>query len=528
MLVIIVNIAITTKVYGRLNASSTIHIYGSKLIADKKESHILANKIMQEKKISKKFKGLIFALGLLTGCSVGPSYVPPEVSTPELWKNESDKVCEHDTEAAFVYLDYWWEVFEDEKLNDLESYAVKNNKDLYVAFQRIQEYRGLAGVAAADLYPQVNLNPLYTSTGELIRNYFRQGSPLVPTAAPAFRAHELYYFLPLTLSYEVDLWGKIRDQYDFAKYNWKAQKEDFDAVLLGLTANVATAYYQIRALDEQVDLLQRIIASRQKAYEINQDRYEAKIIFYAEVALAGEELDSALLDYHEAIRQRKNFENQLAVLLGVPASEFFLEEIPLKGLPPCIPAGIPSEVLLRRPDLAAAELERRASHAMVKQAYAQFFPSLVLTTVGGFESPLFHYFLEYISRYWMLGAQVNQIVFDGFRLPSNLDVQKARFLEADGEYQQLVLQAFQEVENALVDIDFYQKEYEDASAAVQWAAKANQLYLDRYNLGVTYYIDVVNTERDLLNFQITLNTVHGYRYISTIQLIRALGGGWSL
>jgi outer membrane protein, multidrug efflux system len=479
--------------------------------------------------LSKKFFRSFFivgeiAIGLLTSCSVGPSYSAPEVEVPAKWKNPHCESCDYD--GQFIYLDYWWEVFNDEKLNTLEQWAIGHNRNLYIAFERIQEYRGLVGIAAADFYPQLNLSPLYTNTGELLQNYVNPASPLSILDLGPFRAHELFYFLPLTLSYEVDLWGKIRDQYAYAKYNWRAQQEDYDAVLLSLTAGVASVYYQMRAMDAQIDLLNRILKTRQKAYEINQDRYEAKIIFYADVALAAEEINSVLLQYNEAVRQRKVLDDQLAVLIGVPASEFCLEHLPLEDLPPCIPAGVPSEILLRRPDLAEAKYITRATHAMVKQAYSLFFPSLVLTSTGGYESPVFKEFLQWISRYWMLGAQANQIVFDGFRTDSNVDVQKARYLESKGEYQQLVLQAFQEVEDALTNIDLYKNEYEDAAAAIQWAEKAYQLYLDRYELGVTYYIDVVNTERDLLNYQVTQNILRGYRYISTIELIKALGGAW--
>ena len=471
--------------------------------------------------------GALLGFGLLAGCSVGPSYSPPDVDVPAAWKNNSEN-CRSDQDTdQFVYLDYWWEIFSDEQLNELEKWAIEHNRDLYVAFERIQEYRALVGIAAADLYPQLNLSPLYTNTGELIKNYANPNSAIASSLNLApFRAHELFYFFPLTLSYEVDLWGKIRDQYCYAKYNWYAQQEDYDAVLLSLTSAVASVYYQLRALDAQIDLLSSIFKTREKALEINQDRYEAKIIFYAEVALAAEELNSVLLQLHEAMRQRKVLDDQLAVLIGMPASEFCLAHLPLDGLPPCIPAGIPSEILLRRPDLAEAMLKTRATHAMVKQAYSLFFPSLTLTATGGYESPILKDFLQWISRYWMLGAQSNQIVFDGFRTGSNLDLQKARFLEAKGEYQQLVLQAFQEVEDALANLDLYQKEYEDSTATIQWAERAYQLYLDRYDLGVTYYIDVVNTERDLLNYQLTLNALRGYRYLSTIQLIKSLGGGW--
>lgn len=463
------------------------------------------------------------------GCSVGPDYSPPCVEVPGNWK-EATKTCEGfevNTEGELTYLDFWWQVFEDEKLNELEAWALNNNRNLFIAFERIEEYRALMGIAASDFYPQLTLNPLYTNTGELIKNY---ANPKNVNAAPAlspFRAHELYYYLPLNLSYEVDLWGRIQDIYDSAEYHWFAQQKDYEAVMLSLTSDLATAYFQLRAADAQIGLLTSVIQTRQKALKINQDRYEGKITFYADVALAAEEVADAELQYNEVVRQRQVLENLIAVLIGVPAPELCLSFNPLDGLPPGIPEGLPSELLLRRPDLAEAEYQTHAAHALVKEAYSEFFPSLTLTATGGFESPILKDFMHWISRYWMLGAQSNQIVFDGFKTPYNLQLQIARLQEANGEYQQLVLQSFQEVEDALTNIGSYAKEYENAWEATKWAKKANQLYIDRYSMGVIDYINVVNTERDLLNFQITLNAIQGYRYIATIQLIKALGGGWS-
>ncbi len=463
------------------------------------------------------------------GCSVGPSYTPPCIEVPAEWKNLSDDACAELLEcnnAELTYLDFWWQVFEDDELNNLESLAITNNRDLLVALERIQEARALMGIAASNFYPQITLNPLYTNMGELIKNYVNPANAANLTTTSAFRAHELLYLLPVNLSYEVDLWGQIRDQYDAAKYSWLAQQKDYEAVMLTLTSSLATAYYQLRAADTQIDLLSKVLKTRQKAFKINSDRYEEQIAFYADVAFAAEEIDSVLTQYHEVLRQRSVLENQIAVLIGMPASQFCLDYQPLEGLPPCIPEGIPSEMLLRRPDIAEAEYNTRAAHALVKEAYTQFYPSLILTATGGFESPVFKNFLKWISRYWVEGGQINQLIFDGFKTPYTLQQQIMRFQEASGQYQQQVLKAFQEVEDALTNIEAYAKEYESTQATTQWAQKAYQLYVDRYDMGVIYYIDVVNTERDLLNFQITLNALQGYRYIATIQLIKALGGGW--
>lgn len=444
------------------------------------------------------------------------------METPSNWKNGSEN-CQI---GEWAVLDHWWEVFEDPKLEELERWALENNRDLYIAYERIKEARALMGIAAADFYPQINLNPLYSDTGELLTNYTNSQQAKALVGPRVFRAHELYYFMPVNLSYELDLWGKMRDQYDSAKYQWLAQKKDYEVILLSLTTNLAIAYYQLRAIDAEIDLLLGVLKTRQKAYEINKARYEEQIVFYADVTLAAEEVDSALLQYEEAVRQRAVLEDQIAVLIGVPASEFCLEHLPLEGLPPCIPSGIPSEALLRRPDIAEAEYKVRSEHALVKRAYSLFFPSLTLTSVGGFESPVLKYFLQWFSRFWQLGAQSHQLIFDGFKTPYNLELEIARFKEASGEYQQQVLIAFKEVEDSLADLDSYVKQYDLAVSTVLWAEKTYQLYLDRYTLGVIYYIDVANTERDLLNYQIAVNTLQGFRYISTIQLIKALGGGW--
>lgn len=470
----------------------------------------------------------VFAIILffIVSCSVGPAYKAPTISVPSTWKNESDTPCLVDENEE---LDFWWYVFDDEKLDSLEQFAIENNRNLYIACERIQEARALMGVAAADFYPQVNLNPLFTNTLELIKIFNTASSASGAAATPknVFRVHELLYFLPINLSYEVDLWGRIQDQYQAAFFNWLAVREDFNAVMLNLTTDLATAYFQLRAADTQLDLLQAVLKTREKALQITQDRYDAKITFYADVTLAAEEVGTAKQQYNEILRQRHVLEDQIAVLLGIPASEFTLEHIPLKDPPPCIPPGIPSDVLVRRPDIAEAEYQTRASHALVKEVYTQFFPSLTLTATLGFESPVLREFLKWFSRYWMDGAQVNQLIFDGFRTPYNLQAQIARFREASGEYQELVLTAFQEVEDALTNIESYAKQYETAVKTVGWAKTSYQLYFDRYTLGVTYYIDVVNTEQALLNYQITENALLGFRYLAAIQLIKALGGGWS-
>jgi multidrug efflux system outer membrane protein len=191
-------------------------------------------------------------------------------------------------------------------------------------------------------------------------------------------------------------------------------------------------------------------------------------------------------------------------------------------------AMIPSEVLFRRPDIAEAEYRAKAANKIVKAAYTGYYPSLILNGTAGFQSPTLQDFMKWISRYWMLGAQSDQLVFDGFRTPYDIQFQIARFKEAGGEYQQQVLVAFQEVEDALTNLDLYAREYNTGVTTTEWAQIAYQIYSDRYELGVINYIDVVITERSLLNLQIAVNALQGYRFMATVQLLKALGGGWSI
>lgn len=474
----------------------------------------------------KKRLGIICVFSLFfSGCSVGPDYVPPYIEVTDSWKKEESCREAPCVDESLTYLDYWWEVFEDDKLNELEALACQNNRNLYIAYERIQEARGLMGVAAADFYPQITLNPFFSNTNQLAKTYGGSDIP-TPIRDQVFREHQVLYLLPINLSYEVDLWGKIRDGYNAARYNWEAVQKDYDGVMLSLTSALATTYYQLRTADKQLDLLTYVIQTRQKAYQINKDRNDEEITNYADVTLAAQQLDTAIVTYQEIQRQRDLLENEIAVLVGVPASEFCLEHLPLQSFPPCIPAGIPSEVLLRRPDIAEALYTTYSSHALVKEAYANLFPSVVLTGSVGYESPLLKYFLKSLSRYYSNSTAVDQLIFDGGRTTSQIDVQISRFLQTSGEYQQTVLVAFEEVENSLSNVASYDTQYKTASQRVDWATKTYQLYLDRYKAGIAYYIDVANTERDLLDYQIDRNALQGLQFLATIELIRALGGCW--
>jgi outer membrane protein, multidrug efflux system len=469
-------------------------------------------------------KYLTLALvAFVSSCQVGPSYYPPVTPVPEQWKHSQQEV------ANPQIVENWWEIFNDPTLNCLEMRAIENNYNLYAALERVFQARAQACVVKADLYPQFNLNPNYTNEIILEKLFGLSNFPTIPgqKIKSIIREHQLTYALPLNLSWEVDLWGRLRSAYDSAVYNAQAQAEAFQAVLLMLTTDLAVNYFQLRTLDEQIDLYQKTIKNRQHALEINQSRYDGKIVFYEDVSRAELDLKNVQANYEEIVRQRELQEDIIAVLIGLPASEFTLEHSPIKTPPPSIPAGLPSEILMRRPDIAQSERRIASENALVRVAYASFFPSLILTGGLGFSSPDLKNFLKWKSRWWLIEASVNQTVYDAGRKCSNLELAWARFREADDDYQQQVLTAFQEVEDSLASLEQFAKEYQYLIKAVEAAKITYRISSDRYYEGVTFYLDVVDSERQELDNERTLISVLGQRYTATIQLIKALGGRWT-
>jgi outer membrane protein, multidrug efflux system len=339
---------------------------------------------------------LILLLLFSMGCRVGPRYDPPCPPVPQNWKNPTH-------ENAFLSdVGCWWEVFDDGRLNALEIQAVMNNPTIHLALARIEEAWALAGIRRADLFPQLNIQPSFTNTGQLFELFLPQGTQ-VTIPSPIFRVHLLQYALPLNLSYEVDLWGKYRSQYESAYQNAQAEEEAYRATILSLTAELASTYFNLRAYDTLANILQRTLENRQSDYNLIKSRFEKGLVNYLDVSNASLEVSNTESDYDDALKQRGIQENMIATLVGTPASELRLEPMPLLEAPPFIPAGIPSTVLLRRPDIAQAERTMASDNSQIRAAYADFFPSLSLTGTLGFLSPDVRQFLRWISRYWALG-----------------------------------------------------------------------------------------------------------------------------
>lgn len=458
----------------------------------------------------------------LASCHVGPKYHTPYVGAPADWKNQS-------TSEPVACVDNWWEVFEDEFLNSLEEQAVANNPNIELALFRIKEAWAVAGISFSALFPHLDLNPSYQSYGELFKIFLPPGNVIpipIATSIPPYRIHQIQNFLPLLLTYEVDLWGKNHNQYRSDYYNAQAMQDAYLASLLSLTSSLATYYFNLRTLDASIELFKRTVKDRQTEYDLNNERYQKGLANFQDVANASLELSNAEYDYLEAIRERGLYEDMIAALVGMQASIFTIPSMPIQANLPEVPAGLPSEMLLRRPDIAQAERSRASEHALINVAYASFFPSLSLTGIFGFLSPDFKHFLTWKSRYWSLGADTAQSVFDAGKRCSELEESVARFYEADATYQQQILTAFQEVEDALHNLEYQKKQAKSLQQSVESAQISLTLSRNRYSAGLVNYIEVVDNERSALTAEQNAVNLLGQRYVSTVQLIKALGGGW--
>lgn len=463
----------------------------------------------------------LFLLPLLVcGCHVGPRYSSPITEVPVEWKgfspNEEDTPC-----VAF-----WWEVFDDEVLNELEERAVLNNNNVYVALERVIEARAMAGVSRSELYPHLNLAPSYENSGALFKLFVPPGTPET-AAQDVFRIHQFQYAIPLNMTYQIDLWGKLCDQYTSAFRTAQAQEEALRTALLTVTTDLAASYYRFRSLDTQVRLLEETVVSYREWLKVTQSRFDQGLVNYLDVSNAALLLANVEADYFDVVRQQSLEENSIAILIGEIPSNFHLARAPLETPPPSVPAGLPSEVLLQRPDIAQAEREMASEHALVSAAYASFYPSLELTGTLGFSSPTLKDFLTWQSRLWDIGADAFWNVFDAGRRQSDLQAAWARFSQAKGTYQQTVLTAFGEVENALSNLEMQAKQYQSLEVSLLAAAKTTQISKERYLRGLSNYLDVINSFNNELVAQRNISTLIGARYLSTIQLIKAIGGSWT-
>lgn len=498
---------------------------------------------------------------LLASCAVGPDYhgpPPEENAAPAKYKNAGGesgrwKMAEPADQKS---RGAWWTIFHDAALNDLVTQALAGNQDLRVAAARIAEARAQDRVAAAQFYPDINfagsgVRQRSTNTGPTQRARLLGALPFGAAAGGAAAAPGAgagaaasttptvlgtqpltnttnLFRTPLDLSWEIDLFGRVRRTYEASRAQRQAVEADFQNIALSVAANVAVNYFMLRSLDTEAEVLERTIAARREALRISEERLQAGLSNELDVARAQADLASNEADVFALARTRGQVENALATLLGRPASLVRLPRRPLAShaAPPRVPAALPGQLLERRPDVAEAERQLAAANAQVGVAKAAFFPIIRLTGAAGFESADLGQLFNWESHIWQIGPSVSLPIFEGGKNIANLGAARARYDQAVGRYRGQVLVAFQEVENALSDL----RQLAGQAAAEERALTATRRSLDlarqQFSKGSITFLDVLDAERGALSDERVTAQLAGQRFQATVQLVKALGGGW--
>jgi NodT family efflux transporter outer membrane factor (OMF) lipoprotein len=465
------------------------------------------------------------------GCSVGPNYHQPPVATPATYKeNAGWKVAEPRDELP---RGEWWQIFHDPQLDALEEKVNISNQNLAAAEANYRQAQAQVNVTRAAYFPTVAGGPSWSrfkrSATIGSSNTKLAGASGTGTSANigVFPGQTLSdYLLNFNAAWELDIWGKVRRSVESSEATAKASSAILEGVRLSAQATVAQDYFQLRTLDAQKLLQDEIVAALAKILERTNNRYAMGVASKADVAQAETQLKTNQAQAIDLGVQRAQMEHAIATLIGKPASEFSIPKAPLTSRVPVIPAGMPSELLERRPDIAAAERNMAAANANIGVAIAAFFPSITLSATGGFESSGTPLWFTWPSRFWSLGAAAAQTFFEGGLRRAQTNEARAAYDSTVATYRQTVLTGFQEVEDNLAALRILEQEAKIQEEAVKAAKESVTLSTNQYMAGTISTLDllvVVNAARDT---QRSAVTVLGNRLNAAVLLIKALGGGW--
>jgi len=464
--------------------------------------------------------GISAILSLEVACTVGPNYQRPKAEVPPAFKEAPPPGWKGAQPRDEIAKGNWWVVFGDPVLDGLEQQAATANQNLKAAVERVDEARALARVTQAQLYPAINADVSAS------RQHVGANRPIQPGQTATSYTYNVFT-LPLDLSYEIDLFGKIRRSLQASRADYQASVAAYQTVLLTLRSNLAQDYFNLRYLDADRAVLRENIKVQQDFLDLTRKRYEGGLASGLDVAAAETQLDTTKALYVGDERQRDELEHAIAVLLGKPPSEFSLAENPLNLTPPVLPEGLPSDLLERRPDIAEAERQMAADSARIGVARAAYFPDLSLTASGGFLSESLSNLLSGSSTAWYVTPLFSVPIYQGGRIKANYQYAQAVYREAVDNYRQQVLVAFQQVEDGLSDLRVLEDQGQAQGLAVQASQRTVNISTARYKEGLAEYLEVLTADNALLQNERTASQILGMRLVSSVQLINALGGGWA-
>jgi multidrug efflux pump len=469
---------------------------------------------------------LLLTAGSVTAgpLTIGPDYKHPTNSTPNAYKAADLGEWKEGRPLDNVPKGKWWGIFADGTLNDLEARAAGANQDLKAAVARVDQSRAAARITRSEFFPALNFDPSFT----------RQRYS--PNQEPSFGALTTSSLsVPLDLSYEIDLWGRVRRSFEAARADAAGTFAAYCNVLLTLQADVAQDYFLLRALDSEINLVTSTIELRREQVHLVRSRFEGGIGNELDIARAETELATTEAEAASLAKRRAELENALAILVGANPSSFRLAALRPEGdkraswspAPPLVPAGLPGDLLERRPDVAEAERQLASANARIGVAKAAFFPVVRLTGSGGYLSGDIDSLFKWDSRVWSIGPSVSLPIFAGGRNRAEYRRSQAAYQEAIAKYRQSILIAFGDVENSLAGIHHLANQAAAQDRAVANARRAAELATDRYRSGIVSYLEVVDASREALQAERGSAQLTGQRLALSVQLIKSLGGGWT-
>lgn len=460
--------------------------------------------------------GLVaLALVLATGCAVKVPPEPAPIDLPSAFKENADWKPAQPADQAVK--GNWWEVFHDPQLNGLESQIDVSNQSLRAQQARFQQARAAVAIVGSARYPLVTTAP-QVIVGSASGN---RPNAVVRTSANDF-------ILPVDFSYELDVWGRVRLTIANARAEAQASAADLETLRLSLHADLALDYFELRGLDAEKQLLDSTVQDFQRAFDLTRNRFAGGIASQADVDLAETQLETTRAEDVDVGVQRASLEHAIAELIGKVPSTFSIPSSPLKEPPPDIPAGVPSDLLERRPDIAAAERRIAAAAANVGVANTAFFPRLALTAAAGFESASIGKWLTGLSAFWSAGPAAAYTIFDAGRRRATSEQAMAAFDESVADYQETILRSLQDVEDSLSTLTILRSESDVQASAVAAAERSVAQATNRYRGGVATYLEVIAAQSAALSNERSELQLLSRRLSASVLLIKALGGGWNV
>lgn len=461
---------------------------------------------------------LLILMSSLLASAGEPKYTQPTVPVSQNW--QSPVPWQPAAPLDSLPKSGWWAVFNDSELSAYETKATENNQTLQAAVARLTQARAFARVTAAGLYPELNAG-VSAQRQRLSANRPTNGASIVPSAVT-----QNVFNIPFTLSYEVDLFGRVRHSVEAANASLQASAADLENVRLLISSELAADYFQLRSLDSEIAVVQKAIAFEKEGLQLVEKRHNGGAVSGLDVAQQQTVLDAAETQLALLVQQRAQFEHALAVLQGLSPSEFKAPVRALDAEPPAVPIALPSELLQRRPDIATAERLVASANAQIGVARSAFYPSITLGGVGGVQSADITKLLDGPSAIWSVGLAAIEPLFAGGRNRARLDSARASYDENVANYRETVLVAFQQVEDALAGLNALATASSSQQRAVSDAGRSLTLANARYTGGLVTYLDVITAQEQVLNNERLAVQISGQRMVTSVLLVKALGGGW--